>query len=411
MSNKEKTGFGKVAAGFYKMHPEEAPLMVRKKGRVPVSLGVPKELAPQENRVSLRPEAVSVLVNNGFDIFVESKAGLASKHSDNDYAEAGATVAYATEEVFKADVILKIAPPTVAEIGYMKNGKAVISALPVSALSAEYLKALNRKQITALAYEFIEDKVGGLPLVRAMSEIAGSTAMLIAAEYLSSRNDGKGIILGGVTGVPPTKVVIIGAGTVAEYTARAAIGLGAEVKVFDNHIYKLRRIKEQLGQHHIYTSTIDGVMLLDSLIRADVVVGAVRADEGTSPCVVTEEMVSRMKPNTVIIDVSIDQGGCFETSEVTTQTNPVFRKYGVIHYCVPNIASYVARTATTAISNIFTPMLIKLMDAGGIDQMMYAHQWFAKGAYTYKGGVTNKAIADKLSMPYKALELIMAANI
>jgi alanine dehydrogenase len=248
-----------------------------------------------------------------------------------------------------------------------------------------------------------------MPIVRAMSEIAGNTVLLIAAEYLNSRNNGRGIIMGGVTGVPPTKIVIIGAGTVGEYAARTALGLGAEVKVFDNHLYKLRRMKQRLG-NMLFTSTIDYANLSDALNRADVVIGAIRAEDGITPCVVTEEMVSTMKSDSIIIDVSIDQGGCFETSRMTTHTDPVFKKYDVIHYCVPNIASRVAHTATTALSNILTPMLIRGAELGGMEDLIFTKEWFMKGVYCFKGSLTNKNIARMLNMRHKDLALFKMAR-
>jgi alanine dehydrogenase len=281
--------------------------------------------------------------------------------------------------------------------------------LQMGKLTEEYIFAINRKKIIALAFEFIQDKVGGVPVVRAMSEIAGSTVLLIAAEYLSSANEGKGIILGGITGVPPTKIVILGGGTVAEYAARTAIGLGAEVKIFDRHLYKLRRLKYALGQP-IYTSTIDTDILTEAIKQADVVIGALRAEEGRSGTVVTEEMVANMNANSVIIDVTIDQGGCFETSEMTTLRNPVFRKYDVIHYCVPNIASRVARTATTAFSHIFTPYLLEIGNSGGIDEMILTNKWFMKGVYAYKGSLTNAHIGKKFNIQHKELSLLIAAR-
>jgi len=410
MSNKEKSGFKQVASEFYKMYPQEAPVMDPKKNKKKVSIGIPCELASKEKRVAMRPESVEILVNNGIEVLVETRAGRCSKHEDHEYSDVGAQIAYSSKEVFESDIVLKVAPPTLQEIDYMKPGRAIISALQRDVVTKEFLNALREKQLTSLAYEFIQDKVGGLPLVRAMSEIAGSTVMLIAAELLNSFNNGKGIILGGITGVPPTKVLIIGAGTVAEFAARAASGLGAEVKIFDNQIYKLRRIKERLGQAQIYTSTIDGIMLKDAISRADVLIGALRAEEGRSPCVITEEMVQAMKPNSIIIDVSIDQGGCVETSEPTTHINPTFKKYDVIHYCVPNIAARVARTATTAISNIFTPLALKIHNLGGIDNMLQQNSWFSKGVYTYRGGVTHKGLADKFNLPFKNLDLIMSAR-
>lgn len=411
MGDIDKSGFSKVAATHHQMHPQEKLMMVDTKPKKPITLGVPFERDRQEKRVALRPEAVRILVNNGIDVVIESNAGGHCKHLDREYSDNGARISYSPEEVFESEIVLKIAPPSLEEIGYMKPGNTLISALQMTTLSEEYLNAINKRKITALGYELLQDSDKGLPLVRAMSEIAGSTVMLIAAEYLSSFNEGKGIILGGITGVPPTKVVILGAGTVAEYAARTALGLGAEVKIFDNQIHKLHRIKERLGQHHLYTSAIDSAMLEDAIIRADVVVGALRSENGRAPMVVTEDLVAQMKPDSVIIDVAIDHGGCFETSRVTTLSKPAFRKFDVIHYCVPNIASRVARTATTAISNIFTPMLLQVAELGGIDRMIFERVGFAKGVYAYRGGITNEAIAQKFKMKHKNLNLIIAAHI
>jgi alanine dehydrogenase len=312
------------------LHPQEQMLEIdtKKKG---FSILVPKEIQLQESRLALTPEATALLVNNGHSVCFESGAGDGAKFYDNQYSEAGAKICYSPEELYKSgDVIIKVTPPSTEEIEMMQPGSVLISALQLSQLTADYFHAINKRKITAIAFELLEDVVGSMPIVRAMSEIAGNTVLLIAAEYLNSRNNGRGIIMGGVTGVPPTKIVIIGAGTVGEYAARTALGLGAEVKVFDNHLYKLRRMKQRLG-NQLFTSIIDFANLSDALKRADVVIGALRAEEGLTPCVVTEEMVSKMKPDSIIIDVSIDLGGCFETSRMTTHQDPVFRKYGVIH--------------------------------------------------------------------------------
>ena len=378
-------------------------------GNTALSIGIPKEVSVQENRVSLNPEAVGLLVANGHQVSVESTAGVKAKFSDREYSEAGGKISYDTGEVFKCDIVLKIEPPTQEEIGNLVPGKTLISALQMGSRTVEYLQALNENRITAIAIEQIEDKVGGLPVVRAMSELAGSTVMPIATEYLNSVNNGKGILLGGVTGVPPTKVVILGAGTVAEYAARAALGLGAQIQVFDNHIYKLRRIKHALG-HQIYTSTIDAAILIESLKSADVVIGAVRAEKGRNRCIVTEEMVASMKPESIIIDVSIDQGGCFETSEVTTHSNPIFKKFDVIHYCVPNIASRVARTATDVFSHIFTPVLLQITEVGSVEDMIFANRWFMKGVYTFKGNITNAEIGRKFKLKCKDLSLFIGTR-
>lgn len=387
---------------------KESPLQV-KKGAKPLHVGIPKETSTQEKRVVLTPEAVGLLSNNDIQVIVETGAGLSAKFKDQDYSDAGAKIAYSRKEVLTADVVLKIDPLSIEEIAEMSPGSCLISALQLEKQDAEFIKALNEKKITAVAFEYLEDKVGGMPVVRAMSEIAGSTVMLIAAEYLSSVNEGKGLILGGVTGVPPTQVVIIGAGTVAEYAARTAIGLGANIKVFDNHIYKLRRIKQLLGQQ-IYTSTIDNFSLGQALAEADVVIGALRAEKGRNKIVVTEEMVANMIHGSIIIDVGIDQGGCIETARMTTHDEPVYLVHDIIHYCVPNIASRVARTASYSLSNIFTPLILQMADLGGAEEMIFNYKWFLRGVYTYRGSLTNAFLARKFGLNHKELQLLLAAR-
>lgn len=380
-----------------------------KKSDNSILIGIPKERVSHEKRVVLTPEAVAILVNNGQRVLVESKAGELSKFSDREYAEAGAKVVYSSKESYDADVVLKVEPPNEEEINEMRSGSCLISALQLGKQNAEFIHALNRKKVTAVAFENLEDKVGGMPVVRAMSEIAGSTVMLIAAEYLSSIKNGKGLILGGITGVPPTQVVILGAGTVAEYAARTALGLGASIKIFDNHIYKLRRIKQLLGQQ-VYTSTIDNYTLGQAIKEADVVIGALRAEKGRAKVVVSEEMVSQMMEGSIIIDVSIDQGGCIETSRMTTHDEPTFSAFDVTHYCVPNIASRVCRTASVTLSNIFTPILLQMADLGGAEEMIFNYKWFMKGVYTYRGSLTNALLARKFSMSHKELQLLLAAR-
>jgi alanine dehydrogenase len=390
------------------LFPKEAPAKV-KVSKNSLTIGLPKEVAAQEKRVVLTPEAVALLTRNGQEVVVETNAGVKAKFSDKEYSDAGAKVVYSAKEALDAEVILKVEPPTIEEIELMRPGSCLISALQLGKQEATYLHGLNKKRITAVAFENLEDKVGGMPVVRAMSEIAGSTVMLIAAEYLSSVNDGKGLVLGGVTGVPPTEVVIIGAGTVAEYAARTALGLGASIKVFDNHIYKLRRIKQLLGQQ-IYTSTIDNYTLGQALKEADVVIGALRAEKGKNKIVVSEEMVTAMMDGSIIIDVGIDQGGCIETAEMTSHEFPTYVKHGVIHYCVPNIASRVSRTASAALSNIFTPILLQMADLRGAEEMIFNYKWFMKGVYTYRGSLTNAYLARKFSMNHKELQLLLAAR-
>jgi len=390
------------------LYPQEELLAVeRRKGSL--QIGIPKEISLQEKRVPLTPGAVALLSNNGHEVIIESGLGEASNFPDNEYSDAGAKVVYSAKEAFDANFVVKIEPPTAEEIKMMRIGSFMISALQIGQLTKSYFNQLNERKINAIGIELIEDKVGGMPVVRAMSEIAGISAIQIATELLNNLRGGKGVILGGITGVRPTKVVILGAGTVGEYAARAALGLGANIEIYDNHLYKLRRIKHALAQP-VHTSTIDTVMLSESLTEADVVIGAIRAEKGRNKCIVTEEMVMNMRKNAVIIDVSIDQGGCFETSEITTHDQPTFKKFDVIHYCVPNIASRVSRTASNAVSNILTPMLLQAGDMGGIEDMVFTNSWFMKGVYTYKGTLTNMHLAKKFNLNYKELSLLMAAR-
>ena len=404
------SGFESLAASRA-YFTQESMLAVETRKRK-LFIGLPRETSLQENRICLTPEAVKHLVEGGHEILLESGAGEPSRYSDHDYSEAGATIAYSQKEVFEADIILKVAPATYEEMEYLRAGQTLISALQFGSLTGDYITALLRKKINAISFELIKDPSGARPVVRAMSEIAGSTVMLVAAEYLAARggDEGKGIILGGITGVPPSQVVILGAGTVAEYSARAAIGLGAEVKVFDNHLYKLRRLKQNLGQPQLYTSTLDTFALNQQIRRADVVIGALNPEEGRIPFMVSEEAVSQMSPGSVIIDVSIDQGGCFATSEMTSHAKPVFRKYDVIHYCVPNIASRVPRTATNALSNIFTPILQEISQHGGVNEVLFTNEHFRSGVYAYKGSLTNASIARRFNMRYKELALMIAVR-
>lgn len=390
------------------LYPQEQLARV-KKSNESFTVGVPKEISFQEARVTLTPESVGLLSANGHEIWVQTGAGKKSSFSDHDYSEAGAIIVQSAEEVYKANIILKIEPPTLEEIELFTPGKMLISAIQLANLNEDYIKALLAKRITAVGYELIEDKVGGYPIIRAMSEIAGSVVVQIAAEYLSNVHDGKGIILGGITGVTPTKVVILGAGTVAEYAARTALGMGANIQIFDNHIYKLRRIKHALGIQ-INTSTIDSSTLATSIREADVVIGAIRSERGGNRIIVSEEMVMEMKPGSVIIDLSIDHGGCVETSEVTTHDNPIFVRHEVIHYCVPNITSRVSRTASLALSKIFTPTILRSGEEGSIEDMVFSHKWFMKGVYTYKGSLTNYDMAITLGLKCKDLNLLRAVR-
>ena len=387
---------------------QEQPLRIKNKGKS-LQIGIPREIALQENRLSLTPEGVKILALNGHEVMVETGAGLTSKFSDREYSDAGAKLVYSAKEALEANVVLKVEPPTLEEIAFMKPGASLVSAIQMGNQSAEYLEALCEKKITAIAYEFIQDKAGGMPVMRAMSEIAGSMIIPIASEYLSDIKHGRGMVIGNITGIPPAQVLILGAGTVAEFAARAALGLGARVRIFDNHIYKLRRIRQIIG-HEISTSTLDTINLQTAIAEADLVVGALRAEKGRNRMVVTDEMVSQMKPGSIIIDVSIDQGGCIGTSHITSHERPTFVKHDIIHYCVPNIASRVARTATAVISNIFTPILLDAADEGGFQEFIMSRKWFAKGVYVYKGMLTNEPLAKKFNLRFKDINLLIAAR-
>jgi alanine dehydrogenase len=390
------------------LEPRESPLMVANKAGK-LFIGMPKEWSFQEHRIGLTPEAVRTLVANGHRILIESNAGKQSHFYDTDYSEAGAEITTSREEVFQADMIIKIAPPQLDEINLMQHNQTLVSPIHLPTMKREYLTKLIDKKITALAFEYTKDQAGFFPFVRSMSEIAGNSAILIAAEYLSNAHEGKGILLGGVSGVPPAKVVILGAGAVGTYAARAALGLGAVVSVFDNNVYKLQRLQERIGAR-VFTSIISPEILEGELKTADVAIGAIHSKKGRSQIVVTEEMVAQMKSGSMIVDISIDQGGCFETSSVTSHSHPTFKKYDVTHYCVPNIASRVSRTASYAISNILMPILLHCGELSGIKGLIFEDAGIRNGIYIYNGNLTNDHLSKLFNIKNTNLELLFAAN-
>ena len=387
--------------------PQEEKLEIRKSGKCLV-IGLPKETSFQERRISLIPAAVKTLVENGHEIVIERGAGQAAHFTDHDYAEAGANIVSTADEVFKTDIILKVSPISMNEILLLRGNQIILSALHLGSHSKEYFKKLIQKKITGIAFESIKDKTNAAPVVRSISEIAGTTSIHIASEYLSHPEYGSGRMLGGFTGIAPSEVLILGAGTVGEYAARTALGLGAFVKVFDNSIYKLRQLQTRLHQN-IYTSTFQTTELLKSLKTADVLICAVHSKQQRAPIIVTEEMVSQMKEGAIIVDVSIDQGGCVETSHITTHSDPVFIKHGVTHYCVPNIASRVPQTASVAISNFFAPVLLKAGELGGLDRLWEADYFFRQGVYLFNGILVSKFISDYYDLPSQDIDLLMAA--
>ena len=387
--------------------PQEEKLELKKQSKS-LFIGVPKEITFQESRIPIVPDAVQLLVSHGHEVLIESKAGNGANFQDSEFSEAGAKIVYDTKEIYKADVILKVEPPTIKEIEMMKGRQTLISALQITTRSIDFVEKLINKKINCLAYELIQDESGMMPLIRSMSEIAGNTSILIASECMSNVNNGKGLLLGGIAGVTPSEVVIIGAGTVGEFAARSALGLGASVKVFDNSLSKLRRLQSDINRR-IFTSIIQPKVLSKALKRADLVIGALRSNDKRTPCVVSDQMVQNMKDGSVIIDVSIDQGGCFESSELTNHSKPTFIKHGVVHYCVPNIPSRVSRTASFSMSNLLTPLILRLGENGGLEEAINYDYGLRKGVYIYHGILTSKMIGEWFNLDYKEIDLIAAS--
>ncbi|MEO6220001.1 MAG: alanine dehydrogenase [Ginsengibacter sp.] len=386
----------------------EETLDVKPKG-VELLIGIPRETLFQENRIALTPEAVKVLIANGHRVTMESKAGEGSSYSDRDYSEAGAKIVSSKKQVFECDILVKSAPVGEDELNLLKLNQFIISPIHLSAMKQEILEKMMNKRITALSFENLKDDSGHNPIVRSMSEIAGSAVMLIAGQYLSNANNGKGVLVGGISGIPPTKVIIIGAGIVGEQAARTALAMGASVKVFDNSIYRLKRLQNNIGVR-LYTSVIEPGILSKQLKTCDVAVGALSSYGGRTPLVVTEEMVSKMRPGTVIVDVCIDHGGCFETSSITSHKNPVFTKYDVIHYCVPNIPSGFARTASQAISNVLMPLMLEMAEDGGYENLVWHKLNIRSGIYLFKGALTNFHLSERFDLKFTDLNLLIASR-
>ncbi len=384
--------------------PQEEKLEISKQ-RGDLFIGIPKESSYQERRICLTPDAVNSLISEGHRVMIESGAGLSASYSDQEYSNAGAEITADSKKVFGCPMLLKISPLTLEEFELVNPETIVISAIQLKTRNKDYFEALAKKKITALAFEYIKDEDGTYPAVKSLSEIAGIASVLIASELMINNQFGKGLLFGNITGVPPTEVVILGAGTVGEFAAKSALGLGASVKVFDNSITKLRRLQNNLNQR-IFTSTIQQKALLKALRRCDVAIGAMRGKE-RCPVVVSETMVELMKKGSVIVDVSIDTGGCFETSEVTTHEKPTFINHDVIHYCVPNIPSRYSKTASLSISNIITPFLLQIAEDGGIERAIRYNNGLKHGVYTYHGILTNKAIGEWFNLNYSDINLIV----
>ena len=384
--------------------PQEETLEISKqKGKL--LIGIPKEAYFQEKRICLTPDAVTAIVANGHNVIIENGAGDEAGFSDTDYSEAGAELTNDTKKVFSCSIVLKVEPPTLDEIELIQPKTVLISALQLKTCKKEYFQALAKKKITALAFEFIKDVDHSYPAVKALSEIAGTASVLIAAELMVNAKRGNGLLLGNISGVPPVEVVIIGAGTVGEFATRSALGLGANVKVFDSSLTRLRKLQVNVGRP-LHTSTLQPKYLMKALLRCDVAIGALRG-KNRSPVVVTEMMVENMKKGAVIIDVGIDMGGCFETSQMTSHDNPTIIKHDVIHYAVPNIPARYPKTASIAISNIFSPYLLDIAESGGIENAIRFDSGLKNGLYFYRGILTNKSVADWFNMSYSEINLII----
>jgi alanine dehydrogenase len=403
----EKGRSGKVSFGNTAFMPKEEQLetVVRKRN---ISIGIPSDSKDDEKRVALTPEAVNILVERDNEVFVQKGAGLGANYSDKDYSENGATITDSLARVYGTDVVIKVAPFSEKETDFLKGNQVVLSYLNVLKLNEEILGKLIRKKVTAIAFEKIRDTNGVMPVVESMSEICGITSILVASEYLSNMHGGKGVMLGGITGVTPTEVVILGANTAGEYAARAAIGLGSTVRIFDESLHRLRRFQNLLGQR-LQTSVFHPQVLKKALKSADVLIGAIELEDLRPWYYITEDMVRNMKKGAVIIDLSIDRGGCIETTECRAMHDPVYEKHGVVHFSAWNLPSRVARSASIALSNVFAPLLQNMADSGGITQLLKNNQGVRSGAYLYNGMLTNETLGQKFGIISKDLDLLISA--
>lgn len=371
-------------------------------------IGIPNEIAKAENRICLTPESVHILVCMGHEIIIQRGAGENAHYTDSEYADAGAMIVETAGEVYTADIVIKATSVSVADTVCMHEKQVILSPLKLCDMRKEAITEMMQKKITAVGFDILKDEDGLFPVVRIMSEIAGNSAIMIASEYLNNSRGGKGIILGGISGITPTEIVILGAGTLGEFAARTALGLGATVKVFDHSVARLRHLSEVLGQR-VYTSVFHKPVLDRVLASADVLIGAMRCFDNANNTVVTEEQVKLMKKGAVIVDMSIDHGGCIETSGPTTHEKPIYTYEGVIHYCVPNVLSRVARTASIAYSNVFLPLLQKVAWEGGFANAIRLNAGLREGVYLYNGILTKGVIADKYGLISRDIDLLIAA--
>lgn len=389
-----------------RLYPEES-LLREIQRQVQLTIGIPCENPVAETRLALTPEGVAIVVEEGHTVVVERGAGLPMSYTDLQYSEAGAIIVESRAEVFASDVILKIAPPSTDDLLLMKPGRSIFSMLQLSNFSADTLKLMASKKLNAIAYELIKDEQKAFPVINTLAELEGASAIAVASELMSNASGGKGVLLGGVAGISPSEVVILGAGLAGSVAARTALALGASVKIFDHDINKLRKIQHYLGQQ-VFTSVIHPAVLFKALASADAVIGNLRYINGCERFMVSEELVKTMKQGAVIVDLSVDQGGCFETSECRLLSDPVYDRYGILHYCIPNISARVGRTSSMALSNIFAPMLVKIGNSGSVKLAVSESYGFRNGVYMYGGILVNRLIADYFGLPSNEIGLFLA---
>ena len=358
-----------------------------------MNIGIPRERRPDENRAGLTPAGVELLTADGHTCYVERGTGLGAGFSDEDFAKAGAVIVYSGEEAYgRADLVAKVARPTAEELHWLRAGQTVMAFWHLASASPDNLQTLLRENITAVAYETIQSDDGSLPVLKPMSQIAGRMSASIAAGLLRNDRGGKGILLGGVPGVPPAEVVIIGAGVVGTYAAQAFCGLGANVYVLDRDLGRLERIMER--SPNIVTMVSHPFNIRKVVRFADVLIGAVLVPGGRAPVLVSREMVREMRPRSVILDVAIDQGGCVETSRPTMHRTPIFVEENVIHYCVPNMAGVLGRTATHCLNNATWPF-VQLIAATGIDAALTQNPALARGVATHRGQLVSPMLQNR----------------
>jgi alanine dehydrogenase len=368
-------------------------------------IGVPKEVKDHESRVGCVPSGVKALTEAGHLVLVQAGAGLGSSLPDRDYVDAGAEIMPSAADVWgKADLVVKVKEPQPSEYGHLRPGLLLFTYLHLAPLP-ELTNELLKRKVNAVAYETICESDGSLPLLTPMSEVAGRMAVQVGAQYLEKPNGGRGILLGGVPGVAPAYCVILGGGIVGHNAAKMAVGLGAHVTIIDKNLNRLREL-DDIYASQIVTLASNTYTIRESLETADLVVGAVLIPGAAAPKLVRREMITKMKPGAVMVDVAIDQGGCFETSHATTHTDPVYFVDGVLHYCVSNMPAAVPHTSTFALTNATFPYLMQLASKG-LEQACEDSEALREGVNTYQGSITYAAVAESQNRPWKTLTAVM----